>query len=266
MGTLLITLDVVPATIATFFEDPLLAPILEPRTDLVEFGTIESVAATRPSIILGVAHPNHMEVVEDYAGIAPTVLPDFTSTWQDQTRLIAQVVGREDRADAVIGAVEARIEALAAELEAEGLAGERATIIQDFGGSYFAYGPTTISGAMLEGLGFTRSEAQSGSENFGFIPLAQELVPDETAVPFVFGVQTTSPDGAGRTASLRDDPLVDAEGRTVVDVGEAWFNNTALGAWIVLDDVEAAIFGRGEITGLDGAAAAFDSLLAAAEG
>ena len=69
-------------------------------------------------------------------------------------------------------------------------------------------------------------------------------MPEETSVPFVFAIATTA---AGEDPpSLLDDPLVDGEGRTVVEVGEAWFNNTTLGARIVLDDLEAILFGRGE--------------------
>lgn len=261
MGTLLLTLGVEPIATGAFFEDVLLTPILEEQAGLVPFGSIEAVAAAKPDLILGIGHPNFIEIADDLDGVAPTVLPDFTATWQDQTRLIAQVVGREAEGDAAINAVQARTADLAAEVEAEGMSGELATIIQVFGPDYFAYGPTTVSGSILAELGFARSEAQSGSENFGFIPLAQELVPEETAVPYVFALTATAGDG---TISTADDPLIDPEGREVAEVGEAWFNNTALGAWIVLDDLEAVLFDRGEITGIDGAAAAFEELLLAA--
>ena len=264
MGTILLTLGVEPATTAAFFQDPLLAPVLSANSELVEYGSIASLAATRPDVLLGIGHPNFIEIVDELSGVAPLVLPDFTSTWQEQSRLVAQVVDREDEAEALIATVEGRIDALAAEIEAAGFAGQQAAIVQDFSGDWFAYGPTTISGAVLEAVGFTRSEAQSGTENFGFIPLAEELIPDETNVPWVFGIAQTSPDGEV-IGSIVDTPIVGGPDSTVTDVGEAWFNNSVLGAWIVMDDLEAILFGRGEVTGLDGAASAFEALLAAVE-
>ncbi|MEM9042881.1 MAG: ABC transporter substrate-binding protein, partial [Actinomycetota bacterium] len=262
MGTILLTLGVEPVTTAAFFQDPLLAPVLDDNSDLVEYGSIESIAATRPDLLLGIGHPNFIEIVDELSGVAPLVLPDFTSTWQEQSRLVAQVVDRVDDAEALIATVEGRIDALAAEIEEAGFAGQQAAIVQDFSGDWFAYGPTTISGAVLEAVGFTRSEAQSGTENFGFIPLAEELIPDETNVPWVFGIAQTSPDGQV-LGSIVDNPIVGGADTTVTDVGEAWFNNSVLGAWIVMDDLEAILFGRGEVTGLDGAASAFEALLAA---
>ncbi|MEM9042306.1 MAG: ABC transporter substrate-binding protein [Actinomycetota bacterium] len=264
MGTMLLTLGVEPATTAAFFQDPLLAPVLlSEQTDLVEFGSVESIASTRPGLVLGIGHPNFIEIVDELSGVAPTVLPDFTSSWRDQTRLIAQVVDREAEAEAVIGAVDGRIAGLSAEIDDAGLTGQRVAVVQQFGPEWFAYGPTTISGSVVADVGFTRSVAQSGSENFGFLPLAEELVPDETDVPFVFGIATTA--GAG-TSPIVDNPLVGGADSVVVDVSEAWFNNSALGAWIVLDDLEAIVFGRGEITEIDGAGAAFDDLLESAFG
>ncbi|MEL6986036.1 MAG: hypothetical protein AAFO29_26630, partial [Actinomycetota bacterium] len=126
MGTLLLTLGVEPVTTAAFFEDPLLAPVIEPRSELVTAGGVESVAVTRPNLILGIGHPNLIEIEPELSGVAPVVLPDFTTDWKDQTRLTAQVVGREAEGDAVIAAVEARTAALAAEIEEAGLAGSGA--------------------------------------------------------------------------------------------------------------------------------------------
>ncbi len=267
MATILLTLDVQPVTTAAFFQDPLLAPVLiSDRTELVEFGSIESIAATDPDLVLGIGHPNFIEIYDELNGVAPTVLPDFTDTWQAQTRTVAQIVDRVDEAEALIATVEGRIDALAAEIDEAGLAGQQAAILQDFGGSWFAYGPTTISGSVLASLGFTRSEIQSGEGDFGFIPVAEELVPDESNVEWVFGIATTSPDGGPAGGSIIDNPLVGGADSVVTDVGEAWFNNSVLGAWIVLDDIEAIVFGRGDVTQLDGAGAAFEALLAATSG
>ncbi|MEL6894429.1 MAG: ABC transporter substrate-binding protein, partial [Actinomycetota bacterium] len=237
--------------------------LLDANTELVEFGSVESIAVTQPELVVGIGHPSFIEIHDELTGVAPTVLPDFTSSWADQTRQVAQTVGRADRAELVISAVEERVAALAAEIEEAGFAGQRAAIVQNFAGEYFGYGPTSVSGTIVEQLGLTRSEAQSGTENFGFVPLSAEVIPDETNVPWVFGVRSTA-DGAEGPSNL-DDPLIGGADSTVADVGEAWFNNSALGAWIVLDDIEAIMFERGEVTGLDGATAAFDDLLAAVE-
>ncbi|MEM9516907.1 MAG: ABC transporter substrate-binding protein [Actinomycetota bacterium] len=265
MGTLLLTLGVEPVTTAAFFQDPLLAPVLlSDRTELVEFGAVESIAATDPDLILGVGHPNFIEIIDSLQGVAPTVLPDFNSSWQDQTMLISEVVGREAEAEALVATLEGRIADLAAEIEQAGLTGTEVSIVQNFGPDWFSYGPSIASSAVLAELGFTRSEAQSSDDNFGFPQLSEEIIPDETSSPFVFGVATTSPDGTV-IGTVTDNPIVGGPDSVVTDVSEAWFNNSVLGIWIVLDDIEAVVFGRGEVTQNDGAGAAFADLIAATE-
>lgn len=265
MGTLLLTLGVEPVTTAAFFQDPLLAPVLlSDRTELVEFGSVESIAATDPDLILGVGHPNFIEIIDSLQGVAPTVLPDFNSSWQDQTMLISEVVGREAEAEALVATLEGRIADLAAEIEQAGLTGTEVSIVQNFGPDWFSYGPSIASSAVLAELGFTRSEAQSSDDNFGFPQLSEEIIPDETSSPFVFGVATTSPDGTV-IGTVTDNPIVGGPDSVVTDVSEAWFNNSVLGIWIVLDDIEAVVFGRGEVTQNDGAGAAFADLIAATE-
>ncbi|MEM1335637.1 MAG: ABC transporter substrate-binding protein, partial [Actinomycetota bacterium] len=241
MGTLLLTLGVEPVTTAAFFQDPLLAPVLlQERTELVEYGSVESIAATDPDLILGIGHPNFIEIFDSLNGAAPTVLPDFNSSWQDQTRLIAQVVDREAEAETLVATVESRIAELAAEIDDAGLTGTEVSIVQNFGPDWFSYGPSIASSAVLAELGFTRSEAQSSDDNFGFPQLSEEIIPDETSSPFVFGVATTSPDGSV-IGTVTDNPLVGGPDSVVTDVSEAWFNNSVLGIWIVLDDVEAVV-------------------------
>ena len=262
MGVLLLTLGVEPATTAAFFQDTLLQPVLDANSTLAEAGSVEAVAATQPELILGIGHPNLIELHDEYTGIAPVVLPDFTATWQDQTRLIAQVVDKEAEGEAAIAAVEQRVAELAAEVEAAGLAGQEISIIQNFGGDYFAYGPTTISGSIVADLGFVRSEAQSTADNFGFIPIAAELVPGETDVPVVVGVLA---DMGDFFVSAFDDGLILTDDKITGDVGGAWATNTALGAWIVLDDLEALLFDRGDVANAGSAIERFDDLIATIE-
>ncbi|MEO1057561.1 MAG: ABC transporter substrate-binding protein [Actinomycetota bacterium] len=263
MGTLLLTLGVEPVTTAAFFQDPLLAPVLlSQRTELVEYGSVESIAATDPDLILGIGHPNFIEIVDSLQGVAPTVLPDFNSSWQDQTMLVSEVVDREAEAEALVATVESRIADLAAEIDQAGLTGTEVSIVQNFGPDWFSYGPSIASSAVLAELGFTRSEAQSSDDNFGFPQLSEEVIPDETSSPFVFGVATTSPDGTV-IGTVTDNPIVGGPDSVVTDVSEAWFNNSVLGIWIVLDDIEAVVFDRGEVTQNDGAEAAFANLIAA---
>jgi iron complex transport system substrate-binding protein len=73
---------------------------------------LEQLAALRPDLLL--AYPDYIELVgyDTLAAIAPTVaIGDSDSDWRERFILTAEVLGLEEPADALIGEVEAQIDA-----------------------------------------------------------------------------------------------------------------------------------------------------------
>ncbi|MEM9204229.1 MAG: ABC transporter substrate-binding protein [Actinomycetota bacterium] len=262
-GVALLTLGVSPVQVDAFFQDPLLGTVIESEGVTLEgAGSIESIAAAQPQLIVGVGHPVHLESREQQLGIAPVATPDFTVSWAEQTAVFGAATGTSDRADALVAVVEGRIADLAARIEAEGLAGSRISIIQPFGPAFYAYGPTTLVGDISAQLGFTRSEIQSGAGDFGFIEVSEELLGSETDAAVVVDIDSGEQDGS----SIFDSPVVDTTNATATgEASYAWSGNHALAAWVILDDMESIIFGDGSTTQVDDILAAWQALLAAVD-
>lgn len=246
-GIGLLALGVEPIVIEQFFQDPVLGIVLEAEdATTAEPGSIEAVAVAAPELIVSVSHPQILSSREQYEGIATVVMPEVGNDWPDQLRVFGAVTGTDDRAEVIIGLIQARIESLRTELEAAGFGGAVATVIQPFGAEFYAYGPGTLPGNLLEELGFTRTEAQSNTtaENFGFIPISEELLAQEAGVDVVFAVEGS----AGGIDSILDHPTVQIGDTPSSVVLQAWFQSHPLTAWMILDDVESTVLGEGTAT------------------
>ncbi|MEM9133444.1 MAG: ABC transporter substrate-binding protein [Actinomycetota bacterium] len=256
-GIALLTLGVEPVAVENFFFDATLGAVVEAEgIALNEAGSLETVAAAQPELILGIGHPNHIEVREQHLAIAQTVTPDFTTSWVDQTAVFAAATGTDARGEAVAAAVQARIDELAAEIEGAGRSGEQVSIIQTFGAEYYAYGPTTLVGQIVEEVGLTRSELQSGAGDFGFILLSEEQLGQETSSEVVIGISGVDSD----FVSIFDSPVVEADEADTGIVIDTWTGNHALAAWIILDDLQSILFGDGSTTTLESVPEAWSEL------
>ncbi|MEM9515367.1 MAG: ABC transporter substrate-binding protein [Actinomycetota bacterium] len=261
-GVGLLTLGVEPVAIARFYQDVAVAPVLElTGSNTVEPGGVEAVAATEPELIIGVGHPSHIEARPELEGVTTVVTPDGASSWADQLRVYGAATGRTERAEAVIAAVEARIETLRSDLKSAGAAGGEASIIQTFGTDYYTYGPDTLAGELLQALGFTRSEIQSDPDGMRFIQVSPELLGQETDADVVFAPAGSDSDGL----SVFDNPAVNVGDTPAGVVLEVWFQPHALAAWVILDDIEAVLLGDGQTTTLDDVPQVWEELLAAAD-
>ncbi|MEL6893738.1 MAG: ABC transporter substrate-binding protein [Actinomycetota bacterium] len=257
-GIALLSLGIETLGIAELFQDPTVNRVFESlEIALDPSSNLETVAATDPSIILGIGHPNHLELKAEYDAIAPSAYPDFTTPWQDQTRVFAAITGREDRAEVVISTIDERVDALRARIDEAGLAGQQVSIIQPFGAEFYAYGPTTLAGDIVDRLGFPRSDVQSADGDFGFIEIAEELLPEQVDADVV--VSITGTDGG---ASLFENPVVDVGDAASGDVTPIWTANHALAAWVILDDIESLLFGDGATVSADALPDVWQELLA----
>ncbi|MEM7091737.1 MAG: ABC transporter substrate-binding protein [Actinomycetota bacterium] len=259
-GIALLTLGVTPIAVDALFEDDELRPVPESLDIPINpTNNLEALAAAMPELILGIGHPNFLEVREQHNAIASTVTPDFTDTWQNQTLVFATATGTEERAETVITTVEARTAELRSRIDGAGLSGARISIIQTFGPEFWAYGPSTLVGTLVEDLGFTRSELQSGGGDFGFIPVAEEFLTEETTAEIVIGMTGD----VGDSLTVFDSPVVDPGDAFAAEVVRTWSANNALAAWIILDDLESILFGDGTTTDREEILDAWDDLLGA---
>lgn len=94
--------------------------ILEMPYDNLNF---EKIASLKPDLILGIYSGMTDKDYEMLSGIAPTVAQtddyvDYGVPWQDMTRTVGRALGREDRANELVAALEGRFAALKAENKA----------------------------------------------------------------------------------------------------------------------------------------------------
>jgi iron complex transport system substrate-binding protein len=120
----------------------------------------ERVAAERPDLILGSYQELSKGDYEKLTKIAPTVAQSgefkpYNTPWRDETRTIAQSVGRTSLADQKIEEVEQRY-AKVREEHPE-YQGQEAMIIDPSAGKVFAFSSTDPRGQFLKELGFDSS-------------------------------------------------------------------------------------------------------------
>lgn len=120
---------------------------------------MEKIAALEPDLILGTFSGITKDQYERLSQIAPVVAQpkgyvDFGVPWQDQTRIIARAVGRQDRADELISDLESRLASVREQHpEFEGATG----MVGFLGGgdaNYHLYGPEDLRSRLMHALGF----------------------------------------------------------------------------------------------------------------
>ncbi|HEU5475885.1 MAG TPA: iron-siderophore ABC transporter substrate-binding protein [Actinophytocola sp.] len=120
---------------------------------------LEKIAALRPDLITTVYSDVSKEVYDQLSKIAPTVAQgagaeDFTMSWQDETKLIGQSLGRAKQADELIASTEKSFtDAAAAHPEFKG----KTIGVLQFGdpGKFYVLNPTDPKARFFTDLGFT---------------------------------------------------------------------------------------------------------------
>jgi iron complex transport system substrate-binding protein len=121
---------------------------------------VEKVAAQRPDLILGVYSGMTKKEYDALSKFAPVVAQpkgkvDYGSTWQDETLITGQAIGKPEEAQQLVDETEEKIaDAAAAHPEFKG---QTAAMINDYEG-IFVYGPQDVRTRMLVELGFTYPE------------------------------------------------------------------------------------------------------------
>lgn len=118
---------------------------------------IEKIAAQRPDVILAVYSGLKKQEYDALSKIAPVVaqpkgLVDYGTSWQQETLLTGQAVGRNEQAKKLVAETE-KLVADAAAKHPE-FKGQTAANVTDYQGVY-VYGPDDVRSRMLVDLGFT---------------------------------------------------------------------------------------------------------------
>lgn len=242
----------------SFFTDPTAIAVLKAEgVEVLEQPSVEAVLGRRPSLVVGIGHPNHIEQRPTIEPVVPMVLPDYTISWEEQLTTLARVVGREDRAAAVIARMQQRLDDLRADVTGAGLTGRTVSIMEAYpDGTFFAFGPTSPPGQLVESLGLARPPTQTGPGDFGFIAISPERLPEQRG-DYLVALKGAFTEGV----SVLDQPLAPTDGARVAEVDAgAWNANTPLGAWWVLGDLRAVLLDEGEVTATDDAVPIWNDL------
>lgn len=198
----------------------------EPQVLTMTFGELdyEAIATLEPDLLVATHAGITAQEYATLSEIAPTLAqggdyPDFGMPWQEQTRAIGRALGRAERAEELVAAVEQRIaDAAGAHPEFNGASLAWASPTGD--GQFWVVGPNTPPMRFLSALGFVLPGALAelvGDLDSGQLSGEQVNLLDTDVLIF----QATTD---AERAALESDPLfqglaVAAEGRTIFFVG-----------------------------------------------
>jgi iron complex transport system substrate-binding protein len=177
-------------------------PTVLDDTDGIE---IEKVAAQRPELILGIYSGMTEKEYSSLSKIAPTVaqpkdLPDYGSSWQQETLITGEAVGKPKEAQELVDKTEKLVAGEAA--KHPDFKGQQAAIVADYQG-VFVYGPKDVRARLLEELGFTYPPGLAAAlpKDFG------GQLSDEKIDMLDVGVLVWFADGNKSKAELKRNPL-----------------------------------------------------------
>ncbi len=220
-----------------FDSEPSLIDTMEP--------SVESVASLDPDVILDTRSDNSDERHTLLDPIAPVVGPPpgvevtYGTTWQQQTRQVAQVVGEEERGEELVTELEDRFEQIREDHPE--FADLTIAVGAYFDGQYGAYVPGDTRADVLADLGFEyKPELVERADGAFYVDLSSELVEEldaDLTIVFPIGdvVDTLNEDpvlqGIG---SAEDDRLIILEDP---ELANAFSSGSTLGVNHALDEI-----------------------------
>ncbi len=210
---------------------------------------LESVAALKPTTIIGISIPTTVAAQEKLNVIAPTTVIEYTASWQDQLKMTGATLGRAEAAAILTSRLDGAVTKLKADLSSAGKAGQTVSVIGARELDTFALSRTGMVGSMLEQVGLQRPPVQDVATEATnpFILISAEKVGDHDADTIFLlsgGAYTTD---ALTTSALW--PTLDAVKANQVFnvVAELWFSSNAFGLDWIVRDVRAALLGDGAV-------------------
>ncbi|MFW6642402.1 ABC transporter substrate-binding protein [Nocardiopsis algeriensis] len=220
-----------------FEEEPAQLATLEPN--------LEAIAALEPDVILDTRSDHTQERHDLMAPVAPVVGPPpgvevtYGTTWQQQTRQVAAVLGEDERGEELVAELEGRFEQIREDHPE--FADTTIAVGAYFDGQYGAYVPGDSRVDLLQELGFQyKSEITDMAEGAFYVDLSQEMLEVLDAdLTIVFPIGDTAQD-------LHEDPVLQGipsaeDGRLVVmddlELANAFSSGSALGVSYALDGI-----------------------------
>lgn len=198
--------------------------------------SLEAVAALQPDLILG-TESRHSDLYDQLAAIAPTVfMATQTDPWQENVLLVGRALGREDDAQGLLDAYDARCAQIREDYGVSGTA----QLLRPRDGIVSAYGPSSFAGSTLECVGFTTPEQDWGTDIS--VDLSPERVTEAAAdLVVVSAADPADPSAVPAEVTLNAASFPDVR---VVDQS-SWISGVGpLGGQAVLDDVETFLQDR----------------------
>jgi iron complex transport system substrate-binding protein len=220
-----------------FDSEPAQLAALEPN--------LEEIAALEPDVILDTRSDNSQDRYDLLSPVAPVVGPPpgvevtYGTTWQEQTRQVAQVLNEAERGEELITELETEFETLSAENPE--FADLTIAVGAYFDGQYGAYVPGDSRVDLLQGLGFQyKSEITEMADGAFYVDLSPELVEVLDAdLTIVFPIGDVAD-------TLNEDPVLQGidsaqDGRLIIlddpELANAFSSGSTLGVSYALDGI-----------------------------
>jgi iron complex transport system substrate-binding protein len=198
---------------------------------------LEALVAAKPDLVLGDAAA-HGGAAEALARIAPTALID-TSDWRSYFRLVARAGGREAEAEAALGALDARVAALAVRLP------EDATVsfLRILPGGFQVYvdGPEAYAPMQLLGdLGLGRPPFETVADSAVLKRIGWEGLPQLQGDVLIYVVGGGDDSAPGAGAALEAEATGNPMWRTIPAVRAGRAYRVSAGPWMAFGGVPSA--------------------------
>ncbi len=192
LGTVL-ALDVQPVASDSFLmESPYIEGMLDGVTDVGD--SLEALVQLKPDLII--TQLNQEEAVEKYSLIAPTVAMPYNSfeTIQEEMRYFGDLLDKKDVAEQWITNFESHTSTLRDEVQAVLKEGETVSVMQEYDGKVFLFGPKSGRGGriMYEILGANPpSTVPEHMLAESFYEFSLEMLPEYTGDYLVLTTEST---------------------------------------------------------------------------
>lgn len=214
----------------------------------VEAGiNVEAVGAEQPDLIVFTAEPAFLDSYDMLSEFAPTVVLPYDQPWRDAIETTATTFDREAEGDHLIGVLEARIDGLAAEVQADPVSISLLGNILDM---LFAVSHEAPLSALITEVGLTRPVAQAEGMPFegyrSVITMSSEVLDEHDAdLVVVFSGTDCNAGAVTSLPTFQSLPAV-VDGRSFEVDGGMWFGTFPFAVHWVLDDLAALTGGEGQ--------------------
>ena len=244
----LLSMGVTPVgAVQSWTGDPWYSHIADKMADVKVVGTesevnVEAIAALKPDLIIG----NKMrqeKIYDQLNAIAPTVFAEtLRGNWQENFKLYAQALNKEEDGQKVIADYEQRIKDIQEKLGDK--VNQEVSIVRFMAGDVRIYHKDTFSGVILEQIGLKRPESQN-VDDFAERNATKERIPAmDGDILFYFTYETGDGEASNLEKEWIEDPLFQnlsvAKAGNIHKVDDVIWNTAGgvIAANLMLDDIE----------------------------